>query len=981
MLLNCTGCNRKEQQPVETATIDKPTVNNVKVDPVKLAEQSIATGELVAAEEQIRSLLISRPDDPNVKLLSAQLSFAKLDFVEALGIAKDLSNSADHADAANALVSSVLVTSPKSVVDHENAAWLAAESTLQRDSSNHELRSALIDLLNKIGHRHQACRHLDWLNKTGKMDRRQLFALLRRRGSFPFEGLEIKDQAPQPEKVSQAILAQAREHFDGRELNQAYSLLQPLMSEGWPHPEHAAMFAMVLAERQAFAEMPAWLRSCPNAITGYAGFWTSIGIWLENENDFQSAAGAFLTAIEIDPTYYPDYQHLAFCLSRLKHDKEWIGRIRERGGSVKKSTVMAIMSEREKNGERYLVALTKALQQLGRPYEMISWQEFLSRKAGAPQDYLNGLIQKRTQLNQVAELREMIMQDRRMGLEAKDFPRPSSDVIRSLAKLDRGSSSVPSATPSIQSSHIAFADVAKQLGIDFQYRNNQDPQVIHLRIHESLGSGIAVLDFDLDGLPDLYFGQGGGDPPTKVAAVSNQLYRNEASKFVSVTQTASCEDRGYTTGIAAGDINQDGFPDLFVGGLGVNRLLINQGDGSFRSEKIFERADHRFTASVGIADVTGDHLPDLIETNYVSDDEIYKPLPVPESGIPSGTSPLNYRAASDRIWVRDGIKLRRLELETSGQSPAASLGLVVSELDGSPGNEIFIACDAYPNRFWSLDKSGSDINWIEKAAVSGLAVDHARINTAGMGVASGDLDGNGRMDLHVTNFWEQSSTLYMHQSPGLFRDLAPRYQLTSVTHPMLAFGTQTMDANLDGNLDLLILNGHIEDYSKLGHPFRMKPQFLVGTGRGFEIALNEAPDSQYFGQKRLGRALATLDFNLDGRIDFVAGHLSSPIALMKNTSSTSGNWVKFQLVGTESERDAVGCKVSVTCQDRTWAAWVTAGDGYYSSNQKTVHVSIGELSSIDKVTVDWPTGKSEELAASEANQSYLVVEGQGAFQY
>jgi hypothetical protein len=268
---------------------------------------------------------------------------------------------------------------------------------------------------------------------------------------------------------------------------------------------------------------------------------------------------------------------------------------------------------------------------------------------------------------------------------------------------------------------------------------------------------------------------------------------------------------------------------------------------------------------------------------------------------------------------------------------------------------------------------------VEIGQVAGLALDHSQNATAGMGIAAGDFDGNGRLDFHVTNFWEQLSSLYLQTSSGLFSDLAPSYGFDTLTYQMLGFGTQTLDIDRDGVLDLVILNGHIEDYSSTGYAFRMRPQILMGTRSRFEQRSVGDPKG-YWTTKKLGRSLAKLDWNRDGRIDLAAVHLDAPVALLENRTDTAGHWLRLRLVGTLSERDAIGARVTVDCGGEQWTQWRTAGDGYLCTNEPHLDFGIGDATKIDQVTVHWPSGDQQLLTDIAADRCYLVIEASGITQ-
>ncbi|MEM9365822.1 MAG: FG-GAP-like repeat-containing protein [Planctomycetota bacterium] len=934
---------------------------------------ALANKDLVEAEKIVRQRMITQPDDTVTVWALARLQAERKQFADAWQTLQQMDWSANGVEPAETLVGEIAKSSGAVFAEQPYLAWKILERLVKRTPQDQELRRSLIRLLNRLGHRHRACQHIDWLCQAGFASQQDLVGILQRRGPFPFEGLVLSDLEPPPQ-IPPGLLANARVLFAANRFQDACDTLS---AGNAIHPEAYATALWALARAQAFVEFSRRLRSSPDACDQYAAYWSAFGLWRECERDFEGAVSSFLRAIEIDPTAASDYQHLAFCLRSLDLSAEAEG-VENRGKQVKKTVVQVLMGQSDAQGIRYYSALTQALNDLGRPWEFLAWTEFLARKRNAPNSFVENLRRQRQKLLRVSNLESLSIVDRRMGMDKNRFPTPSRQEMSEMAAAFVGDTAPldEEVTPSTRPRTIVFGDIASRVGLNFQYQNHADGRTRLLRIHEALGGGIGVIDFDQDGRPDLQCNQGGGDPPDVCAQHSSQLYRNLGTHFVVVTESSETASFEYSTGVAVGDVNQDGFPDLMVAALGRNRLLVNAGDGTFLEQSLGEEEASTYTSSLAIADVNGDHLPDLIEANYVEGESMFQEVTVSSNGVPAGTSPLNHKASADRMWIQSSEgALKAQKLETPGGSPAASLGLVVSDLDGKPGNEVFIANDAYENRLWVTDSRASR-GLSERGMLCGVALDHSRVRTAGMGIAAGDFDRNQMLDLHVTNFWEQASSLFMSQGEGNFIDLSPRYELANATFYLLGFGTQALDVNSDGWLDLAILNGHIEDYSMLGHPFRMRPQLLLGGSEGFIEA--EVAGDGYFEQARLGRSLAILDWNRDGRIDLAAGHLGTPVALLENQTQPMGQWLQFRCVGTGCERDATGTRITVRTNRGDWCAWVTAGDGYLCSNEKVISVAIEASAMVEQVRMDWPDGVTQQLGALETGNRYLVVQGQDA---
>jgi hypothetical protein len=247
-----------------------------------------------------------------------------------------------------------------------------------------------------------------------------------------------------------------------------------------------------------------------------------------------------------------------------------------------------------------------------------------------------------------------------------------------------------------------------------------------------------------------------------------------------------------------------------------------------------------------------------------------------------------------------------------------------------------------------------------------------------MGIAAGDADGDGITDLFVTNFHGEPNALYRQQPDGLFVDEALKRRLRQPSLSKLGFGTQFLDADLDGRLDLIVANGHIDNFSRDGRTeYQMRPQFFENQG---EVGFREADPKSlgpYFSRKVLGRSLVRLDWNRDGKDDVVVSHLDGPIALLENTTRTVGGFLALRLRGVQSSRDAIGTVVYIKTASHSLTRQLTAGDGFHASNERILSFGLGEDTIINKMRVEWPSGRREDFANIPANSRWILVEGSG----
>lgn len=532
-------------------------------------------------------------------------------------------------------------------------------------------------------------------------------------------------------------------------------------------------------------------------------------------------------------------------------------------------------------------------------------------------------------------------------------------------------------------SDIRFIDHAQSVGLVFNYENGADDSTPGARIFETTGGGVGVIDFDVDGWPDLYLTQGATDPASSTRSgdeLSDLLFRNIAGeRFQEVTSPARINEVNFSQGIAVGDFDNDGFPDLYVANLGQNRLLHNHGDGTF--EDVTEVAgirDKQWTTSCLIADLNGDGFPDLYDVNYAGGDSVLTRI-CEKQGVTRSCSPRAFDPAPDRVWLNLGDGCFRDVTVMCGANTlnGYGLGIVAFDLEGTGRLSLFIANDEVPNFLFVNQTSKPDsLSFEQRALEAGVAVDADGRSQACMGVAAGDADGDGLIDLFVTNFYQESNTLYRQLTPGLFADVTRTSGLRDPSFAMLGFGTQFLDANHDGREDLVVTNGHIDDLSALGEPYKMRTQFFLNIGAGQFQEVAPATLGPFFQDTHLGRGLARLDWNRDGRDDFAVSHLLEPTALLTNETAEPGHFLCVSLRGTRLSRDAIGATVEITAGTHRAVKQLTAGDGYNASNERVLNFGLGPAEQIESLSIRWPGGEVHTWQGIKADQQILVIERQ-----
>ncbi|HVV99420.1 MAG TPA: CRTAC1 family protein, partial [Planctomycetaceae bacterium] len=384
-----------------------------------------------------------------------------------------------------------------------------------------------------------------------------------------------------------------------------------------------------------------------------------------------------------------------------------------------------------------------------------------------------------------------------------------------------------------------------------------------------------------------------------------------------------------------------------------------------------------WTTSALMADLNGDALPDIYAVNYLSGDVFERNCE--NHGVPMQCAPTMFPGAQDRLYLSNGDGSFRDATDAAGirVPDGKGLGIVAADFDGSGRLSLFIANDTTANFFWvneSRDPGGIP-KLVERAISSGVAFDAEGRAQACMGIGAADCDGNGLLDLFVTNFYNESNTLYLQRSPLQFSDETRPAGLRDPGFARLGFGTQFLDGELDGWPDLVVTNGHINDFHDEKIPYRMSPQYYRNRGAGrFDEASSQVL-GPYFAGAYLGRALAKLDWNADGLADFVVTHVDRPPALLTNRTERIGKYIALELRGVAGERDAIGATVRVRVGGREWLQQVTAGDGFECTNQRRLIFGLGDAGSVDECTIRWRSGHEQSYRDLEPGQTHLVIEG------
>ena len=525
-----------------------------------------------------------------------------------------------------------------------------------------------------------------------------------------------------------------------------------------------------------------------------------------------------------------------------------------------------------------------------------------------------------------------------------------------------------------------FTDDAEAVGLRFTFDNGRTPDRL---LPETMSGGVGLLDANGDGWLDLYVVQGGRFPPqvgtsTTSAVQGDRLFANRGDgTFTDVTVASGIASfpTGYGHGVTVGDYDNDGDPDLFITRWRSYALYRNNGNGTFTdvTGAAGLGGDRGWPTSAAFADLDNDGDLDLYVCHYLIFDAEHPALCPDEKGGYRYCEPSKFPPEHDHLFRNDQGRFVDVTAEAGIVDPIGrGLGVVAADFDDDHRIDLFVANDGMGNY---LFHNLGGLRFEEIAHAAGVACNAEGGSQASMGIACGDLDGDGTPDLVVTNFFNESSTLFQNLGRGLFGDRTAASGLGPASRYYLGFGTAFLDYNNDGRLDLLTANGNVNDERPYNF-YSMPAQLLAGRDRGrlLDVSAGCGPP---WGVLRIGRGLAAGDLDNDGRVDAVILSQNEPLAYFHNRAP-GGHFVTIRLEGTVSNRDGVGAVVTLNCGGRRQVASRFGGGSYQSACDTRLHFGLGPATRIETIEVRWPSGRTDRFRDLAVDQGYLLREGDAA---
>ncbi|HUG19289.1 MAG TPA: FG-GAP-like repeat-containing protein, partial [Planctomycetaceae bacterium] len=785
---------------------DRETPEQKANSTYQMAKLSLSRGDSEEAEQLARRAVQLDGRFDKARLLAAEIAASRKAYPLAL---EDLSSITDETGdewiAAQQLAAEILHYG----LHRFRKAEQAYRNVLALRPDDLTANDGYARLLGLCGRRQEAIPHVLRLIRSGE-DTDLLMLLSRESGALSDPDMLRAAREADPTDPN-PLLGLAHAADSAQNPARALQLFQeaaPL--DGLPEDFHGR-FGWQLLANDRFDDLDRWMENIDFLPRSF-DTWIVLGELAERAEDSNGAIRCYWEAAKMRPESRLTINRLAQKLISEQQPTQAEPFLRRVQGinELRDRQQVALMSNELPEG-RDVVEMVRAYRSVGRVWEALAW----GRVALAAHPDIGELREI------VGELEARIS---RLPLELTD-PDENPALQVDLTHFPVPDSFLPSSPVDSNSvsGNISFQPQSAEIGFDFQYFNGTSEA--SYRMFEFAGGGIAILDFDNDGAPDIFCTQGRkwDLPRSEASPHFDRLFHNRQGRsFVEISQQAGfSSETGFGQGVSAGDVNNDGFVDLYVANTGTNTLWLNNGDGTFTDHSVdWDDQSGRWTTSCLIADVNGDSFPDLYDVNYLAGDDVFDRLCEHNRGGKDMCAPKDFAPAADQLWLGDGMGGFRDATAEFLSPPPDGKGLGIAAFNAGDNRlSLFVANDTTANFFYTFD-SPDATSMTDIGLIAGLALNEEGRAEACMGIAVGDCTQDGRLDLLVTNFLYESNTLYSPVGERLYTDRTRDLNLHAASVPVLGFGTQFLDANLDGRLELFVVNGFTHDLSKFGTPYK-----------------------------------------------------------------------------------------------------------------------------------------------------------------
>lgn len=982
--LGFAGCNSRDASVLIQNT---PQAN---LDSLAEMQAAASQGNWRQAIEHSNAALLQHPGDPEVMSEIARVAF----FAEKPGLAAELLHDAcvleSFQNEERCLQTVVALIGVGKLYDGIELLEQAVASRPQ----HLQLRRWLYDFYVGTEDRLAALPHAKFLIRNRRFDADLLVSL----SSMPrrsFDWGPLDEMVARNPSDQRPWLGRAKKLFDQGEYAASVELLDRILEQ---HPDSVmsiALKARVLAASSLFEKLQTLVDGDSRGADRYPDYWIAMGDLARSRKQLGQAGRAYWEATRIDSNVTEAWSKLAAVLRASDDVAEFdsidVDAVYQR--SVKLNELDRLVErfdQLHRTSPHQAVDIAESLTELGRLWEAEAWTALaISMRKPASERTTRARQSIVSKMSKTTPWQQTQGQSA-LQLDLSKLPMP----LVSMAGNTRDASDLPENSSTLVAliaakSPIELRNEANERGLNFSGWTRRDPRSKHTKLHETLGCGAGVIDYDLDGWPDLYLLAAGGKP-SRGDSDPNALMRNQGGRFVDATTAAEVGETGFAQGVAVGDINEDGFADLLVLNFGPNRLFINNGDGTFgdATDRLGNNGNQQWSTSGAIADIDRDGISDAIVLNYCYGDNITTFNCTYETdGFERSCTPVVFPADQDQFYRTS--RTGELVDQTSHwnaipRMAGRGLGVVVGSFDEQSGLDIYIANDQTENHFWSAQGTTDLLQLMETGITRGLASNDRSLAQGSMGIAVGDLNLDQRVDFYVTNFSGEYNTLYEQQSGGTWKDSTAQKNLASSTLPMVGFGTVAADFDNNSLTELLVGNGNVDTYvadEVTNQPvLQTQPVQLFELDSTLKYQPIETDQMKGYMQKRhFGRGVWTFDVNRDGRIDVGVTHQTEPVAVLVNHTHSQNHWIELQLVGRASARDAVGARITLHSHGLNRVAWTTSGDGYLCSSERVVRLGVGNLSEACSITITWPDGSIQKTESLSLDARWLVVQGDDAF--